>query len=151
MRISTMSNVSRIAAVVGGLVLLIFLGLVGYAAAPYVFGDAGANSEAAALERMSREINTDLPTQIDTGTRLESTSVDNETLQYNYTLLPAVSDDLDMNRFVADYTDPIRQTVCSKPRLRALLRRGFDVAYRYRLEDGTSLGEFVFSTDDCAK
>ena len=145
-----MSNLSKAAAVAGALVLLILLGVGGYAVAPYIFGGTTGPSPTEVLQRISAEINAELPAQIDKGTRLESTTVDDLTLQYNYTLLPAMAAGLDRASFVADYKSPLQQTVCSKPSLRRLLERGFRVAYRYRLEDDTAMGEFVFEEADCS-
>ncbi|ROO27829.1 hypothetical protein SAOR_07005 [Salinisphaera orenii MK-B5] len=142
-----MSNLSRIAAVVGGLVLLGILGLVGFVVAPYVFGDT--TEKDGVLDKVSAQLNTGLPTQVDEGTRLDDTSVDGDTLQYNYTILPAFADRIDRETFPADQEAAIRRTICEKARLRGLMKRDFRVAYRYRLDDGTTLGEITVARADC--
>ena len=106
-----MSNLSRIAAVVGGLVLLGILGLVGFVVAPYVFGDTPEKD--GVLDKVSAQLNTGLPTQVDEGTRLDDTSVDGDTLQYNYTILPAFADRIDRETFPADQEAAIRRTICA--------------------------------------
>lgn len=142
-----MSNLSRIAAVVGGLVLLGILGLVGFVVAPYVFEDTAEKD--GVLDKVSARLNTGLPTQVDEGTRLDDTSVAGDTLQYNYTILPAFADRMDLETFPADQAAAVRRTICEKTRLRGLMKRDFRVAYRYRLDDGTTLGKITVARADC--
>ena len=60
-------------------ILAIALGLIGYVVAPYFVGES-AEDRSAFLHDVAEQINTDLPSQVDESTRLESTTVDGETL-----------------------------------------------------------------------
>ena len=143
-----MSNLSKLAAVVGGLVLLFALGLIGYVVAPY-FVDESAADRSAFLDKVSEQINVDLPSQVDKSTRLESTSVDGDTLAFNFTLMPPLSDNVDADNFIARYGDGIEQVICDKGRLRRMLQKDYGIAYRYQLEDGTKLGNVQVERADC--
>ena len=143
-----MSNLSKLAAVVGGLVLLFALGLIGYVVAPYFVGES-TEDRTAFLDKVSAQINTDLPTKVDESTRLDSTSVDGETLQFNYTLLPPLADTLDAQNFMSQYGSGIQQIICAKGRLRRMLQKDFRVAYRYQLDDGKALGDIGVARADC--
>ncbi len=143
-----MSRLSRITALVGGLVLLGLAGLAGYIAAPYFFHGDRADATAV-LARISAQINTQLPTEVDASTRLDSTSVDGSTLQYEYVLLPPLSERIDPASFESAYGPGITQTICSTEQLSALLVRGFDIRYRYRLESGGALGDITVTRSDC--
>ena len=143
-----MSNLSKLAAVVGGLVILFALGLIGYVVAPYFVGES-AEDRSAFLHDVAEQINTDLPSQVDESTRLESTTVDGETLQFNYTLLPPLANDLDSENFMDRYGAGIQQIICEKGRLRRMLQKEFRIAYRYRLDDGTELGDIEVERADC--
>jgi len=143
-----MSRLSRVTALVGGLVLLGLAGLAGYIAAPYFFHDDPADATAA-LERISAQINTQLPTEVDAATRLDRTSVDGRTLQYEYALLPPLSDRIDPASFESTYGPRLTQTICSTEQLSALLARGFDIRHRYRLDGGGSVGNITVTRSDC--
>ncbi|MBS64607.1 hypothetical protein [Salinisphaera sp.] len=143
-----MSHLSKAAAVVGGLVILFALGLIGYVVAPY-FVDDSAAERTAFLDKVSAQINADLPSQVDQSTRLESTTVDGDMLQFNYTLMPPLSDTLDADNFMARYGDGIRQIICEKGRLRRMLQEDYRVAYQYRQTDGTALGTVEVERADC--
>ncbi|MES1945816.1 hypothetical protein C84B14_00665 [Salinisphaera sp. C84B14] len=143
-----MYNLSKAAAVVGGLVILVALGLIGYVVAPYFVDDSAAD-RTAFLDKVSEQINVDLPSQVDESTRLESTTVNGDMLQFNYTLMPPLSDTLDADNFMARYGDGIQQIICEKGRLRRMLQNDFRVAYQYRLADGSELGTIKVERADC--
>lgn len=147
---SHMSKLSKMSAIAGGLVLLVALGVLGYVAVPYVTGGMGADSRTALLQKISNQLNTGLPTQVDEGTRLDSTSVEDETLQYNFTLLGPMAERVDPQTFKNNYTPAVRHIICSKKRLRGLLKRKFTVAYRYQLEDGSALAQIRVARADCS-
>ncbi|WP_348765743.1 hypothetical protein [uncultured Salinisphaera sp.] len=143
-----MYNLSKAAAVVGGLVILVALGLIGYVVAPYFVDDSAAD-RTAFLDKVSEQINVDLPSQVDESTRLESTTVNGDMLQFHYTLMPPLSDTLDADNFMARYGDGIQQIICEKGRLRRMLQNDFRVAYQYRLADGSELGTIKVERADC--
>ena len=143
-----MYNLSKAAAVVGGLVILVALGLIGYVVAPYFVDDSAAD-RTAFLDKVSEQINVDLPSQVDESTRLESTTVNGDMLQFNYTLMPPLSDTLDADNFMARYGDGIQQIICEKGRLRRMLQNDFRVAYQYQLADGSELGTIKVERADC--
>jgi hypothetical protein len=129
-------------------VILFALGLIGYVVAPYFVGES-SEDRTAFLDKVSEQINTDLPTQVDKGTRLDSTTVDGDMLQFNYTLMAPLADTLDPDNFMARYGDGIEQIICEKGRLRRMLQKEFRIAYRYQLEDGTELGDIEVERADC--
>ena len=143
-----MYNLSKAAAVVGGLVILVALGLIGYVVAPYFVDDSAAD-RTAFLDKVSEQINVDLPSQVDESTRLESTTVNGDMLQFHYTLMPPLSDTLDADNFMARYGDGIQQIICEKGRLRRMLQNDFRVAYQYQLADGSELGTIKVERADC--
>ena len=145
---AAMSNLSKLAAVAGGLVLLIALGVIGYVVAPYFVGESAA-SRTEFLDKVSAQINTDLPTKVDDSTRLDNTTVDGETLQFNYTLLPPLADTLDAETFMSRYEAGIQETICARGRLRRMLQKEFQIAYRYKRDDGTALGDIEVTRADC--
>jgi len=64
--------------------------VVAFFAANYFFSDNEDSNSI--LERTSKEMNETMPKMIDTETRLDSTSVENTTLSYHYTLINFVKD-----------------------------------------------------------
>ena len=78
---------------------------IAYFAVDYFFSrnDATPNEM---LVAVSKEMNKTMPTMMDAETRLDSTSVDNETLNYHYTLINVVKDssEIDFNLVKTEMT-----------------------------------------------
>ncbi len=104
------------------------------------------------LIRAANESNRTLPMAVDASTRLDTTVAGpGKRLTYNYTLLPQSADRLTEAQLDAAMGKTIRSSVCANPSMHdEFLRHSVDIAYRYRRSDGSTIGEIVVRSSDCA-
>lgn len=118
------------------IVLQIVLFLVFFAmaffATQYILSDKTEKGNSL-LIRASKELNAQLPEMLDSDTRLDSTSVENETLKYHYTLVNFPKDNIEVD-FDAVKSKMIKKTqdnLDTNPEMKEYRDNNFSLHYIY--------------------
>ena len=105
------------------------------------------------LKKISEDMNKTLPSQIDSVTRIDSTSVGpGLKITYMHTLIGQDYQRVRKEQLILDLESQIKNGVCTMPQVRMFVENNVEMIYRYRRENGEYIGEIsVLPSRDCAK
>ena len=90
-----------------------------------------------ALVKATDQINKQLPMTVDRDTRLDLTVAGpGRRITYHYTIVTARASDIDTSDFKQAMDSHLRNSVCTSPDMRVLIKNDVVVAYSYRGNDG---------------
>jgi len=105
------------------------------------------------LKKISDDINKTLPSQADSVTRIDSTSVGpGLRLTYMHTLIGQDALRVTKEQLILNLESQIKNGVCTMPQVRMFVENNVEMIYRYRRENGEYVGEIsVLPSRDCAR
>lgn len=93
----------------------------------------------ALLQRTESELNGHYPMMVDSATRLDSVTAEGRILRYNYSLLNASVDELDVDATRAALKPLVEQQATGMAFLKQLLDRGATIVFSYKDKDGQEI------------
>ncbi|WP_375447922.1 hypothetical protein [uncultured Fibrella sp.] len=104
------------------------------------------------LHNAAREINSACPVQIDPATRLDSAQVLSEAaLQFNYTLITASRDDIDLQQLEVTTKPALIESVKTNSAMNDLRDHSITMVYNYRDRNGEYLLKIPVTPTDYAR
>lgn len=133
------------------LAITIAIGVVGglYGAMAYLHEQ---NSELERqLTQMAEEGNAELPTMVDTQTRLDSMSAESDNrFEYTYTLVNLQTSQIDRETLERNITPQLKKLICTESGTEVFRSNGVDVVYTYHGNDGGQVASVVIPSSECA-
>lgn len=102
------------------------------------------------LQKMSSQINQQLPMNIDKQTRLDNlTPGPGRRFTYNYTMVAVAAIDVDKTYFHGAMQSKLRNSVCSTPEMEVFFKNGVTLGYSYRAADSVFITKIDITPKDC--
>ena len=100
------------------------------------------------IAKISREMNANLPMQLDKETRLDTTLPGHLKMTYVYTFVGASAEEIDEQEFAAALRPSMINGYKTNPQMATLRARGVEMHYLYRDKSGKHIAEIVVSPKD---
>ncbi len=131
----------------GGLVGSIVGGAFGKVIGKGTFNGAVTDAQ---LTEIATKINKNLPTQVDSHTRLDKVEAGpGLALTYLHTLTGYKRDEIQLASFYGSFAPQLKKNVCGNAGLKEALSKQVRIAYNYKASDGLPVGTVRIGIEDC--
>lgn len=101
------------------------------------------------MKQAAKELNASCPAMIDEITRLDSAEVlENNSFQYNYTLVNVIEEELDSESFTDLISPQIIENVKTSPHLKSYRDNLVTLLYVYKSESGEEVAKITVGPED---
>lgn len=100
------------------------------------------------LKKAADAVNQNVPTMLDSDTRLDKATTGNKQLNYYYTLVNYSAAELDAGKFKDAMMSSLVQTSCSQ--LKPFFSQGVAVEYHYNDKNGKKFTSIALTSKDCS-